>query len=87
MAVQPIVITEPTEWKAAIVQSLAKRNMSRYAFVRKCVDADLCSLHTAECLLADPTRATGKRIPTLENAIEIARLAGLEMRLVPVADP
>ena len=76
-----IKIDTPLDWKNAIVESLSEQKKSRYTFVRECVGAGLCAQHTAECLLAAPTTATGKRRPTLATALEIAHLAGFEVCL------
>jgi hypothetical protein len=82
-----IALSEPADWKAAVVQQLHNHKMSRYQFVRACAKHDLCAVHTAECLLADPDTTTGQRIPSLQNAIDIARLAGFDVVLVPKRFP
>lgn len=61
--------------------------MSRYQFVRACAKQELCAVHTAECLLADPDTSTGQRTPSLKNAIDIANLAGFDVVLVPKRKP
>lgn len=76
-------ITTPAEWKAALTSRLASHNLSRYAFVRQCHAAQLCSLHTAECVLAGPDTVTGQRVPSLPLALDMARLAGFDVVLVP----
>ncbi len=85
--IQCIPLNKPTDWKAAVVGRLREHNMTRYVFVRKAVSNELCGQHTAECLLASDTSATGQRIPTLETAINLARLAGFDLVLVPTREP
>jgi len=87
MSSSHIVLTEPADWKAAVVQQLTAHRMSRYQFVRACAKRELCAVHTAECLLADPDTTTGQRIPSLQNAIDIARLAGFDVVLMPKRNP
>lgn len=87
MSSEPITLTQPSDWKAAIVQQLNAHQMSRYQFVRACAKRELCAVHTAECLLADPDTTTGQRIPSLQNALDIARLAGFDVVLVPKRTP
>lgn len=77
MQYQPI--PDPVAWKLAMQEHLRQQNMSRYEFVRACVREGVCSAHTAECLLADVGTSTGKREPSFRTAIEMARLAGLEV--------
>ena len=87
MSSAPIVLKEPADWKTAVVKQLNTHRVSRYQFVRACAKNDLCAVHTAECLLADPGTATGQRIPSLQNAIDIARLAGFDVVLMPKRNP
>lgn len=82
-----ITLSKPSDWKSAVVDRLSEHRMSRYAFVRACAKQELCAVHTAECLLADPTTSTGQRTPSLQNAIDIARLAGFDVVLVPKRQP
>lgn len=80
-------LNSPADWKTTVTAHLAEHGVSRYAFVRACAAHDLCSAHTAECLLAAPDTVTGQRMPSLETAIEMARLAGLDIVLVPARAP
>lgn len=82
-----IVLEKPGDWKTAVVERLSEHRMSRYQFVRACAKQDLCAVHTAECLLADPSTSTGQRTPSLQTAIDIARLAGFDVMLVPKRQP
>lgn len=68
-------------------RQLTAHNVSRYAFVRAAASRNLCSVHTAECLLADHGTATGNRLPSLEYAIRLASLAGYELTLTPKRKP
>lgn len=77
----------PADWKTAICAHLRAHGVSRYAFVRECTRERICAAHTAECLLAAPGTSTGQRIPSLETAIEMARLAGMDLVLVPRSAP
>jgi len=77
------VVTSPGEWKAAIRRRLDDRGVSRYAFVRECDAAMVCTVHTGECLLADDGTVIGKRVASLAVAIEMARLAGYDVVLKP----
>ena len=82
-----ISMTDHVAWKGAITTRLADHGMSRYAFVRRAVEEGLCTPHTAECLLADPTTSTGQRAPSLQTAIQFADLAGYDLVLVPKRKP
>lgn len=77
------VVTSPGDWKSSVRRRLDDRGVSRYAFVRDCAAAGICTVHTGECLLADDGTATGQRIPSLSVAIEMARLAGYDVVLKP----
>jgi predicted phosphoribosyltransferase len=66
---------------------LNTNGVSRYAFVRKVREADICTTHTAECLLADDGTATGSRVPSFATAIDMARLAGFDMVMIPRKAP
>jgi hypothetical protein len=70
------------DWKGAIREALDRRGTSRYAFIRECVRKEICSIHTGECLLADPGSVSSDRVPGLLVAIAMAEEAGLELRLV-----
>jgi hypothetical protein len=82
-----ITLSKPGDWKAAVVQRLERHGVSRYTFVRACAKHELCAQHTAECLLANPNTLTGQRLPSLQNAIDIAQLAGFDLVLVPKRKP
>jgi hypothetical protein len=77
------LLTSPSDWKAAVRQRLVDRNVTRYAFVRDCAAAGVCTVHTGECLLADDGTSTGQRVPSLAVAIEMARRAGYDVVLKP----
>lgn len=64
-------------------EELKRKGISRYAFVRMCVDSRICTRHTAECLLADDGTVTGKRRPSMDTAIAMARLAGFSVAMLP----
>jgi hypothetical protein len=83
MSDRPRVISDPSEWKYAMRSRLDSMRMSRYEFVRKCVEEEICSRHTAECLMADDGTVTGQRKPSLENAISMARVLGFDLVMVP----
>jgi hypothetical protein len=87
MSSTPTQLDTPAAWKAAMRKQLAQHNVSRYAFVRLANARDLCSVHSAECLLADADKATGKRVPSLQTAIQLARLAGFDLVMVPARAP
>ena len=76
-----------TDWKGAMTAQLAAHDISRYAFVRACEARSICAAHTAECLLAAPHTITGQRMPSLQTAIDMARLAGFDLVLVPRRAP
>jgi hypothetical protein len=76
-------INTPSDWKRAVKSRLVVEGISRYRFVRDCVDSGICDQHTAECLLADENTVTGKRYPTFARAIDMAKLAGYDVVLVP----
>lgn len=80
---QAIRIRTEADWKAAMHRHLKDENISRYAFVRRISDEGICTTHTAECLLAESGTVTGKRMPKFSTAIQIARLAGYDLVLVP----
>jgi predicted phosphoribosyltransferase len=84
---KPIFLFDSAAWKQAMQKQLRDRHMTRYEFVRQCVDNKICTMHTAECLLADNGTVTGKRKPSFEIALNMARLAGLETVLVPTPIP
>jgi len=71
----------PVAWKLAMQDHLREQGVTRYQFVRLCEREGICSAHTAECLLADPGTSTGKREPSFRMALEMARLAGLEVHV------
>ncbi len=77
------VLHAPEAWKSAMHRHLRDQGISRYEFVRRCVDNKVCTLHTAECLLADEGTVTGQRKPSFELAVEMARLAGFDLVLIP----
>jgi hypothetical protein len=77
------VLNAPEAWKVAMHKHLREQGMSRYEFVRRCVENKVCTLHTAECLLADDNTVTGQRRPSFELALEMARLAGFDIVLMP----
>jgi hypothetical protein len=80
------VIRQSSDWKRAITESLRRRGVSRYEFVRAC-DPRICSRHTAECLLASDGTVTGRRKPTIDLAIAIAEAAGFDLVMVPRTKP
>jgi hypothetical protein len=77
------LIDSPAAWKAAMHGELKRRGISRYSFVRMCVESKICTRHTAECLLAQDGTVTGQRKPSMEIAIAMARLAGFNLALLP----
>lgn len=83
MASDPMHLKSPADWKIAMHKRLSDSGMSRYKFVRNCQQSGVCTVHTAECLLANEGTETGKRVPTLKMAIEMAELAGMSLVLVP----
>lgn len=84
---KPIRVNTPSDWKVAMHRQLDSHGMSRYAFVRKVREADVCTAHTAECLLADEGTMTGNRVPSFATAIQMAKLAGFDMVLIPKKAP
>lgn len=74
--------SDVTDWKAAIRERLDAEGTSRYAFIRRCADAGIVTVHSGECLLADVGTVTGQRIPSLHVALDMANLAGLDVRFV-----
>lgn len=62
---------------------LDANGVTRYRFVRDAAEAGIATVHTGECLLAADGTATGTRIPSLQVALDMARLAGYEVVLVP----
>jgi len=80
-------ITDAAAWKGAVTAHLTEHGVSRYALTRAAHAAEVCASHTCECLLASPDTVTGQRMPSLALAIDIARLAGLDLVLVARAAP
>lgn len=80
---QAFMISSPNAWKRALRETLQQAGRTRYEFVRECVDAKICTRHTAECLLADEGTVTGARKPSIEVAIRMARLAGYDLVMMP----
>lgn len=78
-----IEIIEPSDWKAAIRQALDKQGTTRYAFIKRCVEREICSQHNAQCLLADDGTVTGTRRPSFATAIRMANEAGFDVILRP----
>jgi hypothetical protein len=76
-------IVDPVEWKSAVQARLNDHGISRYAFIRKCEGMGICTVHTGECLLADNDTNTGRRVPSFQTAINIARAAGFDVVLIP----
>ncbi len=81
------IIDSPNAWKTAMQSQLDRHGVSRYAFVRTVADAEVCTRHTAECLLADEGTVTGQREPSFATAIRMARLAGFDLVLVESRKP
>jgi hypothetical protein len=84
---KPAKLNSPADWKIAMRKQLATHGMSRYTFVRKVSDAEICAVHTAECLLADSETMTGQRLPSFGMAIAMAKLAGFDFVMVPKKSP
>ena len=76
------IIRNPAAWKAAVRDTLRSNAISRYDFARRCAKAGICTIHTAECLLADDNTVTGQRVPTMATAIRMAELLGMEVMLL-----
>jgi hypothetical protein len=79
------VIEKPADWKSAIVRSLARDGRSRYSFARAVAEAEIVSLHSAETLLSDGTRAA--REPGFATALQMAKLAGFDLVMVRRKNP
>jgi len=75
------------DWKTAMKKRLADHGVSHYSFARRAVADNLCTLHTAECLLAAEGTVTGDRSPSFGAAISLAALAGYDLVLVPKREP
>jgi len=84
MKTQGVKLTSARDWKSAMQRRLQADGISRYQFIRVCVDEGIVSRHSGECLLADEGTVTGDRIPSFEVAIRMAQIAGYEVRLVPL---
>lgn len=82
-AAAAFVVDSPSAWKSAMHAQLRANGISRYQFVRMCVEQGICTRHTAECLMADDGTVTGARKPSIELAISMARAAGFELTMVP----
>ena len=76
------VIRNPSAWKSAMKDHLRRNAISRYDFARRCAKAGVCTIHTAECLLADDNTVTGQRVPTMAMAIRMAEIAGMEFMML-----
>lgn len=83
MKVKRTPIESPADWKRGIRAQLDAHGMSRYSFIRACEERSVCSVHTGECLLADDDTVTGQRVPSLQTAIDMARIAGFDLVFVP----
>lgn len=79
---KPIPLRTDRDWKAALRRHLEESDTSRYSFIRRVGAAGICSVHTAECLLADEGTVTGQRGPRFQTAIDIADEAGFDVVLV-----
>jgi len=82
-----IPIANADDWKDAIVDRLREEGVSRYSFTQAVAARKLCSLHTAQCLLAAHDTVTGQREPSLALGLEMARAAGFDVVLVPRRAP
>lgn len=82
-----ITIANADDWKDALVERLREEGVSRYSFTQAVAARKLCSLHTAQCLLAAHDTVTGQREPSLALGLEIARAAGFDVVLVPRRAP
>jgi hypothetical protein len=76
------VIRDPQSWKSAMRDHLRANGISRYDFARRCAKAGVCTIHTAECLLAGEETVTGQRVPTMAMAIRMSELAGMEFMML-----
>jgi len=85
---KPFTVAIAPEWMDAVKDRIADHGVSRYRFAREVSDSLACSLHTAECLLAEHgTVIAGNRVPSLPVAIEMAQMAGYDVVLVPKRVP
>jgi hypothetical protein len=82
-----ITIANADDWKDALVERLREEGVSRYSFTQAVAARKLCSLHTAQCLLAAHDTVTGQREPSLALGLEMARAAGFDVVLVPRRAP
>lgn len=87
MRIRPRNIRHAADWKGSMQDMLDHHGVSRYRFVRDVADAGIATVHTGECLLAADGTATGGRLPSLQVALDMARLAGYEVVLVPKRRP
>ena len=87
MRIKRMPIESPTDWKRGIRSQLDAHGMSRYSFIRACESRGVCTVHTGECLLADDDTVTGQRIPSLQVALDMARIAGFDVVFVPRYEP
>lgn len=77
-------LTSADHWREIMRLQLDTGGKSIYAFSREAAALDICSQHTAACLLArDGTARAGTRVPSLANAIRLADLAGCDLVIVP----
>jgi hypothetical protein len=78
------ILTSPDDWRDVMRAQLEIRGTSIYSLSREAAGMEICSAHTAACLLATAgTSRAGNRAPSLANAIALAGLAECDLVLVP----
>jgi hypothetical protein len=83
-----IHLRRASDWKRGITRLLKQNGVSRYQFADAAAAAGICTQYTAASLVAADGTVRGKRLPSIETAISLARLAGCEIVMVmPIKEP
>jgi DNA-binding phage protein len=76
-----MVINDYDDFKAAITEKVATTGGTRSGLARSMEAEGILRAHTVRCLLGTPGTRIGRRKPTFDSVLKLARAAGFRIKL------